>query len=123
MSDDSSSRESSGWSCLATVAILLALVLIDRRVAVCSLGCVWPRRRTGVSTLQDGFLMTAPITRRWLRFSLRTLLLVFTAIAVPLAWTVNLYHWVHQRFGAMFAAGEYTASHGYIDITAVARFL
>src|SRR4051812_31586087 len=47
-------------------------------------------------------LSEAPLRRRWLRFSLRTMLVVLTAVCVWLAYSLD---WIRQRHEALTSDG------------------
>ena len=43
--------------------------------------------------------------RRWFRFSLRTLFVAVTLLAIPLGWLGYSVHWIRQRHAALAASG------------------
>jgi hypothetical protein len=57
--------------------------------------------------------MTSASPRRWLRFSLRTMFVLVTAVALWLGWELNI---VRQRRAALDELGNNQAVHVFTDI-------
>jgi hypothetical protein len=61
-----------------------------------------------------------PIRRRWYQFSLRTMFVAVTLVAIPLAWVGYSLSWIRQRHEALQAGRVYdfSTAHGLQPLVA-----